>query len=360
MSRRLSVPAVCGAGVAGLVLLVPLAHPAAGGSFTITKVASVDVGGSARGIVFRENLAYVATYTGLAILDVSQPEAPRTVGSLRLARQVVSLAVLGNRAYLASRACQVTVADVSDPKAPRAVSRIHLAHDPWDVAVKDDVLYVLNMFNKIYVLDASRPDSLKVIKEMMVKNDGETTGILVDGNRMIVSGLEPPSGMFVYDVTNAADPVFRGWCPAPPILQTALVPGATAMFGLGWRGSGVHRGDLANLSPEVQKEGASEAKGFQGAGGYFGKGGMGISEDGRYLFAVSGDDGAMRVVDVSDPGRMEVVAGPIRLGPNDNLPKEILKVVVRGNRVYACGGKSGLHILRFAEDGAQAARRAAR
>ena len=84
-------------------------------------VEHYDAAGSARGVQVVGTHAYLANgYTGLRILDVSDPSAVRETASLGTYR-AVDVHVSGSFAYIADDWAGMRVIDISDPSSPRVV-----------------------------------------------------------------------------------------------------------------------------------------------------------------------------------------------------------------------------------------------
>lgn len=79
------------------------------------------------GITIEQTYAYVATSSGLKILDISQPSAPSHVGTYPTATRAVSVAVMGDYAYLAAPGPNfydgiLHLVDISNPTMPLEVA----------------------------------------------------------------------------------------------------------------------------------------------------------------------------------------------------------------------------------------------
>lgn len=78
--------------------------------------------------------------SGLHVIDVTNPAAPRRVGGYSGNNSALRVAVSGEHVFLADGAIQIL--DVSDPAAPRRVGDDGLSGDARAVAVAGDYAYL--------------------------------------------------------------------------------------------------------------------------------------------------------------------------------------------------------------------------
>jgi len=84
------------------------------------KLAStVALPGSSKDVAVRGTTAYVATSTGVSILDVSDPAKLRVLGEIETPGTALAVAPVGDDAIAIADWSTVLVVDVSDPKSPR-------------------------------------------------------------------------------------------------------------------------------------------------------------------------------------------------------------------------------------------------
>ena len=147
--------------LAGLCLLVGGERPAPAAT-ALTFVRSMALPGKAHDIVIVPPHVFVATDTGMTILNISgpvSPDAPIVVRSIAVGgsptTKTQGLAVQGSRVYLASQAAGVQVVDISNIGNPRIVGAKTLPTPVWDVAVKGNLVYAVTFGGELYVLDAS-------------------------------------------------------------------------------------------------------------------------------------------------------------------------------------------------------------
>ncbi|MBU1950372.1 MAG: hypothetical protein KJ927_16775, partial [Candidatus Eisenbacteria bacterium] len=99
-------------------------------------VGSADTPGSAKDVTVSGFYAYVADYySGLQVIDISDPQSPEIVGSANTTGSARGVAVSGARAYLAGGSSGLQVIDISDPQSPEIVGSADKPGRAQDVAV---------------------------------------------------------------------------------------------------------------------------------------------------------------------------------------------------------------------------------
>lgn len=112
------------------------------------ELATVITPGDSRSLVLRGDYAYVADGVdhGLTIIDISVPSAPAVVGNVP-GFTGNGVEVLGKYAYLAA-ADGLYVADISDPTNPLQVASLPLQF-AFGLAVKDNYAYVIGRIGSV-------------------------------------------------------------------------------------------------------------------------------------------------------------------------------------------------------------------
>ena len=155
--------------------------------------------------------AYVADAlpenTGLRIVDVSDPAAPKQVGHLRLAEgeqgdvRAYGLAVDGDHAYLAVGAAGLRVVDVSDPSAPVEVGVLDVPGRANNLVVADHRAYLVD--GDLRIVDISDPASPREIGFYDVPNLSAWPYVAVQGHYAYLTAR----GIGVLDVSDPGAPV---------------------------------------------------------------------------------------------------------------------------------------------------------
>jgi hypothetical protein len=132
----------------------------------VREVGGLDVDfGALADAVVEGDLAYVAGWTGLLIIDVSDPTEPAVAGSHYTPGSARSVAVLGSRppahahAYVADGFFGLRMLDVSTPTATVDEGSYGISTVTRDAAAGDGHIYVTNDAEGLWVLDVATPAS---------------------------------------------------------------------------------------------------------------------------------------------------------------------------------------------------------
>ena len=174
----------------GLELLGELGHDIAG-----TQLDALN-------LVVRGGYAYVAGFTGLDVIDVADPRAPRAVGHYDGAFNDVKVVDDGTHvvAYLSPRASTelTSVVDVTDPTAPRFVQ--FLMQYSHSLFVLDRSLYLATYNESVPRYDVT--NALAPFPQGMAIVPGEVSGVhdlFVAGQRIYANNTQ--AGLNVFDVS---------------------------------------------------------------------------------------------------------------------------------------------------------------
>lgn len=184
---------------------------------------------------------------GLRILDLSEPDTLRIVGTVDTPDRALDVAVSGNTAFVADRYAGIRVIDVSDPFAPREIGF-------WD----DDQ----------HAVQVSR----------------------VDGELFLA---DRQNGLWSLDVASPTDPT-PTWFHHLPELSAFAVNGSTAAAGN--EGGVLRILDLSNRSTSGERGSIDLAGPIQA-----------VVLSGSYAY-VAAEDRGLRIVDLSDPDEPEEIA----------------------------------------------------
>ena len=218
--------------------------------------------------------------TGLALIDVSDPLAPRIVSTLATKSRPSGLYVTGGLAYLALSTDGLWIVDVRDPDSPALRGRLEAtpATDivpnrsaAVDVAVTGNLAVVLevetlrNTYDVLQIVDVSDPTNPRQLGAY--EPDRFPTGVALDGD---IAYLAEAGGITVVSLADPRKPTVIGRLEGLP---------STGLDGTGNRGHG---------NPIV------------------------VAEDRAYFFgALVGPERSIWIADISDP-RNPVALGSIR------------------------------------------------
>jgi hypothetical protein len=335
--------------------------------------ASIDLGSRTHDLVLDDagTVAYVATDAGLSVVDITNPEAPVEVSKVKLGGRGMGIARKDNLVFVASQAAGLNVVDVANANA---VTKRSIPYKAWDVAVKDDVVYVVSYAGEVYLFRISRsgpPDDDVVLTPIKTiglptwnhpahdarqlarlnadvkSGNAKVTGASITGDIFLVNDWTY-GRLFYYDVSAAAEPVFKGTYSAPFLLRLEVNPVQQVAYGFaaGAGTSGIYNVPLNRLDPSLSIRHSACAE-----CGYFrflpsDYGGFGISSSGRYLVHLGGKVGTIEVVDISDPLHM-TPAGSLPLTGHGIGTAETMGAATSGDYIFAAAGALGFRVYSY-------------
>ncbi len=111
------------------------------------------LGGAVRAVAIRDNYAYIGVGPRLVILDISNPAQPAAVGqSVVLPGIVEGVAVAGDYACLANWYSGLRIVDVSDPAQPVETGGCDTPSDTSGVAVAGNYAYAADREGGVVIL----------------------------------------------------------------------------------------------------------------------------------------------------------------------------------------------------------------
>jgi|GEM_PF-2316394 len=120
-----------------------------------TLLAKAEDGG-----VRSKNYAFVAAgYSGLVVIDLSQPEQPRVTGSCNTPGYARGVWVFGNMAYVADEWAGIQVIDISWPDKPVLKKSLPIPDWAYGVSGQGNYLYVAAGYSGLLAIDTSRPEN---------------------------------------------------------------------------------------------------------------------------------------------------------------------------------------------------------
>ncbi len=235
---RITIPggATCPIAVGGPLAAVRspsgLALVRVGDPSALQVIGAIDAGsGYTNQVAVNGAIAVVADgASGLQIIDVSEPGAPRTVGHLELAGDQFAVAISGTT-VLAGGNAGLAVIDISQPAAPRPLTTYAVNGDVTAVAVRGDVAFIgtVNSFGPegletVDIRDPEHPVRLGFLEIPAVQSVAVRDGLAL----LASSKLRGDGGLTIVDTSNAALP--RALGSVKGLEATAVaVSGATAL-----------------------------------------------------------------------------------------------------------------------------------
>jgi hypothetical protein len=186
-------------------------------------------------------------YSGLQVIDITNPTSPQIVGSLNTPGVAIDVAISGSHAYVADGVSGLQVIDITTPASLQIVGSVNTPENAVGVAIFGSHAYVGDGWSGLQVIDITTPESPQTIGS--VGTPGRAHGVAIFGSLVYLaagdSGLQvAPSqceeGVSVYLVNLRVERVghhaivrwsiamsrahvgFRVWRVAPVAVRTLL------------------------------------------------------------------------------------------------------------------------------------------
>ncbi len=290
------------------------AHPGRGGFWaSATAPLSVAVVG---------NHAYMANYgAGLQILDVSNPFNPQLVGACTMDTYPRDVTVAGQYAYLAAGEGGLKVLDISDPATARVIGGADISHrlSTYAVAVADQRAYLACGADGVKVLSVEQPTARPPYWLGECDTPGTAYGVTVSGDYAYVADED---GLRVFDVSDPARLQIVGSYPISSGADRVAVSGRYAY--------------VADYGEQLHVVDVGDPSNPQGVGRYTIYGdiyGLAVQDEYVYLTDLTG----LHVLDVSRPAYARRIGGNTAWHPGE--------LVISGDKLFLAGGPDGLVIL---------------
>ncbi len=168
---------------------------------------------NAYGIYPSGKFLYVATGgSGISVIDISDPRAPRTTGSYDTSGFANAVYVVGPYAYVADDTGGLQIVDISNPVSPVLVGTYNSAGTATAVYVSDRYAYLADGFGSgMLIIDVSNPVSPSLVGSYTSGADYISSSIRVFGDYAYMNNAEPGNQQFVVvDVSRPSAPSLVG------------------------------------------------------------------------------------------------------------------------------------------------------
>jgi len=214
----------------------------------------------------------------------------RVVASVKTQGYPHDVFVRGSRAYVADGQAGLAVFDISNPEAPQFLgSKMDSLNEAWGVTADDSFAYVAYGYKELVIVDVRRTDSLSITGVLEYLQPGYGYDIALQDSFVYVAA----DAQFVkINVANRRAPglVFQGYYPRD--CRGVALQGGHAYLACGQLGTALWRTDTA---PAYQVGGMDTPGNARG-----------VAVSGGYEYIADGREGLM-IVDVSDPARPSTV-----------------------------------------------------
>jgi len=162
------------------------------------------------GLQIAEPLIYVAAdFFGLGILDVSDPAAPKLRGSLKTPGQAKSVVVAGNKAAVADHMSGVDFIDTSNADKPTLLGSFYLEGYAREVAVSGSIAYAVDAPFGVYAFDMTKPGALEPISSQQTATSPGSIVVSPEtpGGAPKLAVLVGGGSIQIYDLSKPTEPV---------------------------------------------------------------------------------------------------------------------------------------------------------
>jgi len=133
---------------------------------------------NATGVALRGTLLYVADpRSGIAVVDVSNPAAPKLTGHVATPGAPQSIVVDGTHAYVAASSAGLVVVDIADPAAPRVVANAGTPGTATQLAYAKGYVYLAD-WNDVRVFDVHDPGKPRLVTTERPPTSGNFARVL--------------------------------------------------------------------------------------------------------------------------------------------------------------------------------------
>jgi hypothetical protein len=162
-------------------------------------------GGTSWSVLADGNLVFTGIGPQLAVLDISDPAAPRRIASLFLSDQLYEIHRRGNHLFIANGAGGLQIVDIADPAAPRRVAALQ-GQFVRSIAFAGSYAYLLG--DNLRVVDISNPAAPTPLGQTLSFQDVPyrafvQLAVADSGYAYVATGY---TGLFIFDVRNPASP----------------------------------------------------------------------------------------------------------------------------------------------------------
>jgi hypothetical protein len=283
--------------------------------------------GSPHDVVVNGDYAYIAdSYSGLRVVDISDPTDPQEVGFFDPGGSTAGNGVFFSAPYVyLADGMGVLILDVTDPMAPLEIGFYDSIGFAVKVQISDEYAYVAGREGGLNIAELSNPADPLHIANYFEAGSVHVRDVFVSGSYAYVA--MQGNGLRVVDVSDPGNPLEVGFFDTVETAEAIVVSGSYAYLADG--GDGLRIFDISDpMDPQEI--------GFYDTPGHT----QDIFLSGNFAFLGDGNSRLLLVVDVSDPGNPQLVGEYETQG-------FIWGVYVSESYAYIANGDQGLSILRL-------------
>lgn len=174
-------------------------------------------------IFVKDTLSFVVgRYTGLRIFDISSPSSPQEIGQFITPGRSFASRVSGAFAYIANEK-GLWIIDVSDPVNSREVGRCYTPHRIYDIRVSGSFAYAVSCSTGFFVFDISDPSNPYIVGSLSPPEwyCPEHVGFELSGHHAYIT--DGYHGLWIIDISNPSSPYVAGVCSLSHVIDVAVL-----------------------------------------------------------------------------------------------------------------------------------------
>jgi hypothetical protein len=178
-------------------------------------VSSYKTSNPVLGVAVSGNYAYVTCVASdnsgfLQIIDITDHLNPIFVSSYKTPNPPYSVVVLGNYAYVAAGESGLRIVDITNSTNPTSVNSLSASGTSYEVAISGNYAYLVGLNNDgggfLQVVNITNPREPIIIGSY--NTPALANDVAISGNYAYVAAME--SGLYVIDITDLTNPIFKG------------------------------------------------------------------------------------------------------------------------------------------------------
>ena len=275
---------------------------------------------------------------GLKIIDISDMKSPRTIQTIDLPDNVMSMVLSKdeNKVFVANGSSGLQVVDISDVNNITIIGSISNLTYAYDIALSSDETktYIADMTSGIRVIDISEPSLPKLITTILLEGNAEKVVLSGDSTKIFVGNNDYPEyKLQIIDITDSIEPMqIASLDTSGEISSMVVSPNGTELFVANWS-LGLQIIDISNLaSPAIIN--TIETNGTNGT---FHQ--VAVSSDGKKVMAL--DNRALQIIDIYDS------LNPLYVGTVDDMyySASNIDISIDGTKVIVADWRNGVYVI---------------
>jgi hypothetical protein len=189
-------------------------------------VATFNLTGTGQDVDIAGDYAFVAStdpFDGLIILNISEPTMPAVVSSYQTSGDMTDVTLEGNYAYVTSSFSGLHILDVTNPETPVEIGHLAL-FGAWSFVKRGDYLYVGGFYDGMYVVNVANPETPFEVA-FFPTTYYSVRGIALSGQHALLRGGSYWSTVVVVDISEPASPTYAGSLDTPGTVEDMVLTG---------------------------------------------------------------------------------------------------------------------------------------